>query len=203
MKWKVRPARAKEREERSDSPDLQTAELQRHPITDPTGMILHVITAHLSQKETAKSDKPTCTAVTLDYHTTVKKKNICTFPVPITDWPTAQICKCYIFCGPVRFVARLTHALQYWRFDIIICNLYYLFETKGVQPTETLSTQNQSKKESPQYWQLLSYVVRKQHFLLPTKWKQVNFIPAQKLQIKYTVACYLLVKIQQRRSVIF
>lgn len=31
----------------SDSPDLQTAKLQCHPVTDFTGMILHVITTHL------------------------------------------------------------------------------------------------------------------------------------------------------------
>lgn len=37
-------------EECSDSPDLQATELQRHPITDFTRMILHVIIAHLSDK---------------------------------------------------------------------------------------------------------------------------------------------------------
>lgn len=36
------------REERNESPELQTTKLQRHPITDFTGMILHVITTYLS-----------------------------------------------------------------------------------------------------------------------------------------------------------
>ena len=52
LKWKwndLWSAGAKEcREEHSDSPDLQATKLQGHPITDLTGMILHVITAHLS-----------------------------------------------------------------------------------------------------------------------------------------------------------
>lgn len=33
--------------ERKHSPDLQTAQLQRHPITHFTGMILHIVTTHL------------------------------------------------------------------------------------------------------------------------------------------------------------
>lgn len=72
IKLKVWRARAKEWEEHRDSPDLQTAELQCHPITDFTGLILHVITTHLSRKETEKSDKPIYTTVILDYLTTVE-----------------------------------------------------------------------------------------------------------------------------------
>ena len=57
-------------EGRRDSPDLQTTELQSHPITDLTGVILHVVTPHLSprvhKRETEKT-VPTCTTFTLHY----------------------------------------------------------------------------------------------------------------------------------------
>lgn len=33
----------------SDTPDLQTAELQSHPVADFTRMVLHVVTTHLSK----------------------------------------------------------------------------------------------------------------------------------------------------------
>lgn len=54
-KQKVWSMRAKEWKECHDAPDLQTAELQRHPIADLAGMKLHVIIVYLSWNETDKS----------------------------------------------------------------------------------------------------------------------------------------------------